>query len=249
MKTVILVLLGVAAISAFPTLKTFPERIVGGSQATRGEFPSIVQIQRSGSQYCGGVIVNANWIVTAAHCSTASVGGYTVVAGEHNLNSNEGSEQRKTVSQIVRHPNYNTNNLSNDIAVWRVNSPFTFNQYVAATTIPNAGFTPASNVVAAGWGTLTEGGQIPTILMKVTVPMVTIASCRNSYGQNAILAGMICAGTGGKDACQGDSGGPLYSGNNLAGVTSWGNGCARPNYPGVYTEVAYFATWIRSNTN
>jgi len=164
------------------------------------------------------------------------------------LNGNEGSEQERSVSQIIRHPNYNTNTLANDIAVWRVASPFSFNEYVAATVIPASGFEATGDVVAAGWGTLTEGGQIPNILMKVTVPMVTIASCRNSYGQSSILPGMICAGVGGKDACQGDSGGPLYKGTTLAGLTSWGQGCARPNYPGVYTETAYFSAWIASNT-
>lgn len=249
MKAVFLLLvLGVAAISAYPRLvKQFPERIVGGSQATRGEFPWIVQIKRGG-HYCGGSVVNANWIVTAAHCSVASISGYTVVAGEHNLNQNEGTEQSRTVAQIIRHPNYNANTLANDIAVWRLSSALTLNSAVAAANLAPAGFTPASNVVAAGWGTTTEGGSIPTTLMKVTVPMVSIASCRSSYGQNAILAGMICAGTGGRDSCQGDSGGPLHSGSTLAGIVSWGQGCARPNYPGVYTEVAYFNSWIRSNT-
>jgi len=240
--------LGVAAISAIPAVrKVFPERIVGGSQATRGEFPWIVQIKRGG-HYCGGSIVNNNWIVTAAHCAVASVSGYQIVAGEHNLSQNEGSEQTRSVSSITRHPNYNSNTLANDIAVMRVNSPFTFNANVQPANIPNAGFTPATNVVAAGWGTLTEGGSLPNVLMKVTVPMVSLASCRASYGSGSILNGMICAGTGGRDSCQGDSGGPLHSGTTLAGIVSWGSGCARPNYPGVYTETAYFAAWIRSNT-
>jgi len=245
MKVILLVVLAAACVSALPTLKRqFPERIVGGTQATRGEFPWIVQIRRGG-HYCGGSIVNANYIVTAAHCAQASASGYTIVAGEHNLNSNEGSEQSRTVAQIKNHPSYNGNTLANDIALMRVNSPFTLGQYVATANLGSSD--PTGNVVVAGWGALTEGGSSPTVLMKVTVPMVTLTTCRSNYGSGAILNGMICAGTGGRDSCQGDSGGPLMSGNTLSGVVSWGQGCARPNYPGVYTSVAYFRSWITTN--
>jgi trypsin len=206
----------------------------------------MAQIRRGG-HYCGGSIVNENYIVTAAHCAQAAASGYTIVAGEHNLSSNEGSEQSRTVAQIKNHPNYNGNTLSSDIALMRVSQPFQFGQYVAAANLASSDPSDNSNVVVAGWGALTEGGSSPTILMKVTVPMVSLASCRSSYGSGSILAGMICAGTGGKDSCQGDSGGPLMSGNSLSGIVSWGQGCARPNYPGVYTSVAYFRSWITSN--
>jgi len=251
MKVIILVLAFVAIAAASPFQRTFtkrfPERIVGGTEATRGEYPYIVQIRR-GSHYCGGFIANANFIVTAAHCSVASLNGYTVVAGEHRLNQNEGSEQERTVSQIVRHPQYNSNTLANDIAVWRVNQPFTFNQYVAAANLAPEGFVPGSVLHVAGWGTLTSGGQLPSVLMRVNVPFVSDASCKQSYGQSEILPGMICAGEGGKDSCQGDSGGPLVSGNVVVGVVSWGYGCAVAGYPGVYTAVAYFASFIAQNT-
>jgi len=248
MKAAILILLAIGAVSALPRYhKSVPERIVGGSQATKGEFPHIVQIKRSNSQYCGGSIVNANWIVTAAHCAVASVAGYTLVGGEHNLNSNEGTEQSRSVSQIIRHPNYNANTMANDIALMRVSSPFTLNSNVAAATIAGSSFNPASQLTVAGWGTLSSGGSLPTVLMKVTVPLVSTATCRNAYGSQ-IVTGMLCAGTTGKDSCQGDSGGPLMSGNTLAGIVSWGYGCAAAGYPGVYTEVSTFSSWISSNT-
>jgi len=247
---IILALIGAAVASPFYTsslTKKFPERIVGGVEAGKGDFPYIVQIKR-GSHYCGGSIVNANWIVTAAHCSVATIAGYEVVAGEHRLNQNEGSEQSRTVAQIIRHPQYNSNTLSSDVAVWRMSSPFTFNQWVAAANVAPTGFNPAANVDVAGWGTLTSGGSLPTVLMRVNVPMVSDASCKVSYGSSEILPGMICAGVGGRDSCQGDSGGPLVSGNTLAGIVSWGFGCAVDGYPGVYTEVAYFSNWINQNT-
>jgi trypsin len=247
MKVIIfLALLGCALASPFHTTsltKKFPERIVGGVEAGKGDFPYIVQIKRGG-HYCGGSVINANWIVTAAHCSVATITGYEVVAGEHHLTQNEGTEQSRTVAQIVRHPNYNSNTLANDIAVWRVNQPFTFNQWVGAANVAPTGFVPGANVDVAGWGTLASGGSLPNVLMRVNVPMVSDASCKQSYGSSEIHPGMICAGVGGKDSCQGDSGGPLVSGNVLAGIVSWGYGCAVAGYPGVYTEVAHFSIRI-----
>jgi secreted trypsin-like serine protease len=62
---------------------------------------------------------------------------------------------------------------------------------------------------------------------------------------------MICAGfpQGGTDTCQGDSGGPLFgAGPKVVGSTSFGEGCARPNKPGVYARVGdtTLREWIRS---
>jgi len=249
---ILLALIGVAAASPFftsSTTKRFPERIVGGVEAGKGDFPYIVQIKRGG-HYCGGSIINSNWIVTAAHCSVASINGYEVVAGEHHLQQNEGTEQSRSVAQIVRHPQYNSNTLANDIAVWRLNSPLTFNQWVAAANVAPQGYawTTPRDVDVAGWGTLASGGNLPNVLMRVSVPAVTDASCKQSYGSSEVLPGMICAGTGGRDSCQGDSGGPLVVGNVLAGIVSWGFGCAVAGYPGVYTEVGHFSNWIAQNS-
>jgi len=251
MKAVLILLaFGLASISALPRpVKQFPGRIVGGVEATRGEFPWMVEIRQNGAHYCGGTIVNNNWIVTAAQCSTASISGYTVVVGEHDLGSTEGSEQTRTVSRIVMHPSYDADTIANDVAVWRMNSPFTYTQHVQAADIPSPGFAPAQNVVAAGWGDLQEGGSPSNVLMKVSLPLVNIETCRASYGSN-IRDGMICAGMAGFDSCAGDAGGPLISGEStLVGIVSWGEGCGRPNYPGVYSEVAYFSNWIRSTAN
>jgi len=131
----------------------------------------------------------------------------------------------------------------------KVEPPFVFNQYVQPARIPDISFLPTERSVVAGWGALTEGGSSPVVLYKVDVPHVSDASCRGSYGQNAIADSMICAGEGGKDSCQGDSGGPMMCErggvNYLCGIVSWGLGCAREGYPGVYTEVSYFDEWSR----
>ena len=87
----------------------------------------------------------------------------------------------------------------------------------------------------------------------VRVPAITNAECNNAYG-GSITEAMICAGypgVGEKDACQGDSGGPFVCNDNgkaiIAGVVSWGNGCALPNFPGVYARTTHVLDWIKSN--
>jgi len=247
MKVVLILLaVAVAAFASPAPRQQPPERIVGGAPATRGEFPWMVSIQ-VGSHICGGAIINANWIVTAAHCAEYAANRYTIVAGEHNQNVNEGSEQSRSVAQIIRHPNYNANTYANDIAVMRLSSAFTLGTYVRAATLPSSGAGVSGNLVVCGWGTTSQGGSLSAILLKVTVPFVNTATCQQAYG-NQIVAGMICAGTGGKDSCQGDSGGPLHSGNTLVGIVSWGYGCAVAGYPGVYASVPYYRSWIQQHT-
>ena len=86
--------------------------------------------------------------------------------------------------------------------------------------------------------------------MGASVPLVSNAVCSADYNQ-AIGDGMLCAGyaTGGVDSCQGDSGGPMVCNQKLAGIVSWGVGCAQPNTPGVYTNVAYYNNWITSTNH
>ena len=99
---------------------------------------------------------------------------------------------------------------------------------------------------------LLSGGSSPNTCQFVRVPAITNAACNNDYG-GSITDSMICAGypgVGGKDACQGDSGGPFVCNDGgkavIAGVVSWGNGCALADYPGVYARTTHFLDWIKS---
>jgi len=229
-------------------------KIVGGVESVAHSHPAIVSIQ-VGSHYCGGTIVNENYIVTAAHCATLEPNRYSVVAGEHDLYSADGAEQRRSVEKVVQHPSYSSVTSRNDIAVFKVTPPFVFNENVTAGNIAPEGFEPSQALKAIGWGTTSEGGSIPDRLQEVVVPLVDDVTCRRDYTLVVyIWASMICAGESGKDSCQGDSGGPLVSVDDngvetLVGVTSFGVGCARPRYPGVYSEVSHFAEWIATETS
>jgi secreted trypsin-like serine protease len=243
------------------------ESIVGGQNAQPGQFPWQISLQfKSGQQFshgCGGSILNSRWIVTAGHC----VQGVTrkslrVVAGEHNRNQNEGVEQIVNIARIVRHPNYNSATLENDVALLELSSSLILSSARRTAAIPL--FTPADSAAGldapgtlatiSGWGTTSEGGgSLPATLQFAQVPVVSDAEARAAYGAGEIADSMLGAGfdQGGVDTCQGDSGGPLVlqtpSGPKLAGLTSWGIGCAREGLPGIYTEVAFFNDFILSN--
>ena len=108
-------------------------------------------------------------------------------------------------------------------------------------------------LVVSGWGATTEGGDTVSTLREVGVPYVTRDVCNDplSYA-DGVTTNMLCAGVaaGGQDSCQGDSGGPLVFGAGggnprLAGVVSWGEGCAQPGKYGVYTRVAIYGDWVK----
>ena len=143
--------------------------------------------------------------------------------------------------------------MANDIALLKIGVPLSFDDFVQPIALPSQGQASSGDALITGWGDTIEGdpNPPPVVLQKVTIPIVTDDECRAAYGESDILDSMICAGVeaGGVDSCQGDSGGPMVcdGGSYLCGIVSWGYGCARPGYPGVYTEVSYFVDWVQAN--
>lgn len=235
-------------------------RIVGGEEAADGEFPWQVSLRSVGSigatHFCGGSIIDQNWILTAAHCCAGQVPLLMhVVAGGIKLNNFENEEQTKNVAKIIGHPHYDASTITNDACLLQLQAPLEWTDFVQPIALPEPGQeTPAGTpCTVTGWGTTSEGGfGLPNVLHKVTVPAVSDEDCNQAYSSSGygIADSMICAGLpeGGKDSCQGDSGGPFITGEagaeQVVGVVSWGIGCARQGYPGVYTEVSYFTEWI-----
>lgn len=180
----------------------------------------------------------------------------------------EGFEFR--VVNMTVHPQFNYYTLSNDIAVWRLepieashkksaHHHLTFHQHLAAMDVnaprlrlDNGNHSlPGHNSTVIGWGAISEGGKPSDVLMELNVPVVKQTRCNAALGPR-VDRSMICAGgVEGRDACAGDSGGPLvvmrdFGRPVLIGVVSWGRGCARAGYPGVYTRVSVFRPWLRS---
>ncbi|MDQ7772682.1 MAG: serine protease [Elusimicrobiales bacterium] len=221
------------------------EKIVGGSEASRGEFPFIVSLQAYG-HFCGGSLIKKNWVLTAAHCVEGGFSG-SVLIGLHNQRETAGAE-RFTPAEVIVHPKWDTDNMLYDFALVKLSGDSAFPP-VALNRREVSG--PAL-FTTAGWGTTSEGAWSgSSLLMRVDVPFVDAKTCDGAY-PGKIDGSMICAGypEGGKDSCQGDSGGPLVmgsgSGRTLVGVVSWGHGCARPNKYGVYAKVNSVLDWIDS---
>lgn len=234
--------------------------IIGGSNATAGEFPYQLSLQDTSFgfnfHFCEASIYNENWGISAAQCFQGEDyddPSYLIaVAGELEIDVIEGFEQTIHLSHFIQHEDFNGFTHSNDVALLRVSKPFVFNDFVQPIDLPPENHTATGDCLISGWGATSEGGQSSKVLMKATVPIVNDKQCYIVYGDD-LEESMICAGLqeGGVDTCIGDNGGPLVCSDigspYLAGLSSWGYGCARPGIPGVYSEVAYYVDWIQSH--
>ncbi|KAM6409176.1 chymotrypsin-like protease CTRL-1 [Rhynochetos jubatus] len=238
---------GVPAIS--PSVQ-YSERIVNGQDAVPGSWPWQVSLQtRSGSHFCGGSLINENWVVTAAHCEFNPY-SHVVVLGEYDLVYNTESVQVRTVSKAITNPYWDPYNLNNDITLLKLSSPAQLGPRVSPVCLAPANLALPTNLqcVTTGWGRTNPNSQALAVrLQQVTLPLISQSQCMQYWG-NRITSSMLCAGGVGASSCQGDSGGPLVyrNGNDwtLIGIVSWGNSNCNVRTPAIYTRVSQFRNWI-----
>ncbi|XP_031429607.1 ST14 transmembrane serine protease matriptase a [Clupea harengus] len=240
-------------------------RIVGGQDASQGEFPWQVSLHiKRSSHVCGAAIINERWLVTAAHCVQDDAktryshpSTWDVYLGLHEQ-KDKSKAVKRGLKQVISHPSYNAYTFDFDIALMELDSPVTLSDTVHPICLPSAShvFPAGKSVWITGWGATREGASSgPNVLQKAEVRIINSTVCNGLMG-GQLTSRMLCAGvlSGGVDACQGDSGGPLSSlslpGGRmfLAGVVSWGDGCARRNKPGIYTTVTKLRGWIKEKT-
>jgi hypothetical protein len=246
-----------AAVLGALALSPAAHAIVGGEPITQSAYVSAVLKSDTevplgttdfDRQFCGGSLVDARTVLTAAHCMFSPTGQplqayqVNVLIGRANLDGVGG--RKHALSAIATHPNYNATTGQNDLARLTLAEPS--NQLPVPVVAPGQeALWPANaNGFIVGWGALAEGGPFPPQLQMAVVPIRDDASCLGVPGQFFDPATQVCAGFpgGGVDACQGDSGGPLFvedaTGRQvLIGVTSFGRGCGRPQSLGVYARL------------
>ncbi|SDD29382.1 Secreted trypsin-like serine protease [Actinokineospora iranica] len=219
-------------------------QVVGGTRAAQGEFPWMVRL----SMGCGGSMYTDTLVLTAAHCVNSTGNNSSITATYGTVDLQDPNRVTRTSNYVYRNPGYSTS-AGGDWALIRLSSPIT-----GAAKLPLATSTAYDNGTFAvmGWGSATEGGAQQRYLLKAEVPFVPDSTCQQAY-PSMKTAVEICAGypQGGVDTCQGDSGGPMVrrdsAGNWVqVGIVSYGQGCARPNFPGVYAQVSALSSAIAS---
>jgi secreted trypsin-like serine protease len=234
--------------------------VVGGNDASPGEYPSVAEIT-FGPFLCTGTLIAPTWVLTAGHCSNITAGTVASPASwpaplisVRVGGATQSDGERLGVSRVVMHPDYLLTS-GYDISLLQLSSSST----MAPTQLAGAGersiWTAGTMETIVGWGVTSEGGSQPDRLQEAQVPITTDSYCAGAYSDFDPQT-MVCAGfpEGGVDTCQGDSGGPMFGHSStgalrVVGTTSFGEGCARPGKPGVYARVAddTLRPWIAAN--
>ncbi|XP_058792483.1 trypsin-3-like [Phymastichus coffea] len=225
-------------------------RIVNGEITTFEEFPWAAQIKYHHNHHCGGSLITARHILTAAHCL------YEFDQKSFTIHLANGATYR--VKRVKIHQQYEHANNDNDIAIIELNRAVTLGVAVTTVCLPSAPTFKqygGRTAVAIGWGRIGSSEPVSEDLRKVDLPIMSDEECLQAdYRKNRITDNMFCAGyfEGGRDSCKGDSGGPLLVRNDVGamevvGIVSFGRGCAKPRFPGVYTKVSNYLGWIGQN--
>jgi secreted trypsin-like serine protease len=237
-RSLFVALLVAAAVAAPAAAAGREPRIVGGDVAPSGAYPWMVWLTMGGNQFCGGSLIASDTVLTAAHCTAGLTPDEMQVAVGREQLSDESSGQVIDVIGYAEYPG------RGDAAILRLAQPVEIDPVGLATPEQAALYAPGGDATAVGWGLRREYGYQPSDnLREVDVPIVSDRACARAYGHDVVTTSTeICAGAKGRDTCAGDSGGPLLVWDEAGtpfqvGITSFGHGCARARYPGVYTEV------------
>jgi secreted trypsin-like serine protease len=241
-----------------PAARAEPVRaIIGGAPASAARYPWLAAIlgpNRRRDQYCGGALVAADQVLTAAHCVAGGATGLKAVFGRTSMARGSGGTS-VPVAKVWVHPRYRISRLrgygvyNDDLALLVLSHSVDLPRLPLVGARDTGAYRAGATAEILGWGSTSEGNRANTVLRAAKVPVTSDGSCRAAYGSAYDARDMVCAGypKGGVDSCVLDSGGPLVIAGRLAGIVSWGVGCARAHLPGVYTRVGPFSDLVEDH--
>ncbi|XP_062551744.1 polyserase-2-like [Armigeres subalbatus] len=250
-----------------PQQKT-TELIVNGKNAVKGKWPWHVAIfhknHPSTTYVCGGTLISATHVLTAAHCVINSNTGYLmpsksilVEVGAYDLIHDFHGRQRHLIRATHKMENYNRASLKHDIAILELDSEVEFNQYVHPACVYQGKELTGKNGTVIGWG-ITENNKVSSILKVAVLPVIDTITCltSNRYVFGPTLdKGMFCAGyIEGTSVCNGDSGGGMFfdvdGAWHIGGIVSYKQVrddnellCQTDGYA-VFTKIYDYLPWI-----
>ena len=224
-------------------------KIVGGTEINYNKYPWFCYLltkKKDGNSYmCGGSLIYDQWVLTAAHCMTDVV-SIIVVLNTNTIQPLPPGAIVTGATALFINPRYSVNTQDNDIALLKIPAVSADIRPVNMPSEEAISIPVGASMKIIGYGHTSEGGSAVNTYREATVNATSLIDCKNVYGTS--MDGKICAAASGKDSCQGDSGGPLFKDEVIYGIVSFGAGCARPVYPGVYTNVQYHQPYISSVT-